>query len=134
MKLYNTLKSLILEVASIESIVDAIKKRQVVVIYYSGDEPGGNGLRTIEPVCFGYSKAGNPVLRAWDLEGASHRAYLGKKPLPSWRMFRVDKIVSFKPTAETFNQPKPGYNPNGGKSMTNVVINAVFDNNEENLV
>jgi predicted DNA-binding transcriptional regulator YafY len=133
MKLYNTLKTLILEVASIESIVDAIKKRQKVVIYYNGDEPGGNGLRTIEPVCFGYSKAGNPVLRAWDLEGASHRAYLGKKPLPGWRMFRVDKIVSFRPTAERFNNPKPGYNPRGDKSMTNVVINAVFDNNEQNL-
>ena len=134
MKLYNALKGLILEIASIESIVDAIKKRQKVVIYYQVVDPGGNGLRTIDPVCFGYSKAGNPVLRAWDLEGASHKAYLGKKPLPSWRMFRVDKMVSFKPTAETFNEPKPGYNPNGDKSMTSVVINAVFDNNQENLV
>ena len=131
MKLYNSLKKLILEVASIDSIVDAIKKRQKVVIYYQGDEPGGNGLRTIEPVCFGYSKAGNPVLRAWDLEGESHKAYLGKKPLPSWRFFRVDKIVSFRPTANTFNEPRPGYNPNGDKSMNSVIVNAVFDNNEE---
>jgi len=134
MKLYNTVKGLILEVASIQSIVDAIKHRKKIIIYYDGDEPGGKGLRELEPVCFGYSKAGNPVLRAWDLEGASHKAYLGKKPLPSWRMFRIDKIVSFKPTAETFNEPKPGYNPNGDKSMTSVVINAVFDNNQENLV
>jgi len=130
MKLYNSLKSLILEIASIDSIVDAIKKKQRVVIYYQGDEPGGNGLRTIEPVCFGYSKAGNPVLRAWDLEGASHRAYLGKKPLPGWRMFRADKITSFRPTAETFNEVRPGYNPNGDKSMTNVIINAVFGETE----
>ncbi len=130
MKLYNSLKGLILEIASIDSIVDAIKKRQKVVIYYQGDEPGGNGLRVIEPVCFGYSKAGNPVLRAWDLEGASHRGYLGKKPLPGWRMFRTDKITSFKPTAETFNEPKPGYNPNGDKSMTRVIINAVFGETE----
>jgi predicted DNA-binding transcriptional regulator YafY len=134
MKLYNSLKNLILEVASIDSIVDAIKKKQRVVIYYRGDEPGGNGLRKIEPVCFGYSKAGNPVLRAWDLEGASHKGYLGKKPLPSWRFFRVDKIVSFKPTAETFNQPQPGYNPNGDKSMTRVIINAKFGEPESNVV
>lgn len=134
MKLYNSLKSLILEIASVESIVDAIKKRQKVVIYYKGDEPGGNGLRTIEPVCFGYSKAGNPVLRAWDLEGASHKAYLGKKPLPSWRFFRVDKIVSFRPTNQTFNEPRPGYNPNGDKSMNSVIINAIFNNREENIV
>jgi len=50
MKLYNIAKSLILEVASIDSIVDAIKKRNKIVIYYDGDEPGGRGLREIEPV------------------------------------------------------------------------------------
>ena len=81
MKLYNTLNNLILEVASNSQIIDAIKTRRVCVIYYNGDEPGGRGLRVIEPVAFGYSKKGNPVLRAWDREGASHRAYLGKKPL-----------------------------------------------------
>lgn len=126
MKLYNVYNNLIVEVASINSIVDAIKKRQRVIVYYDGDEPGGKGLRIVEPVCYGYSKAGNPVLRAWDLEGASHRAYLGKKPLPSWRLFRVDKIITFKPTTETFNEARPNYNPAGDKSMTRIIINAVF--------
>jgi hypothetical protein len=128
MKLYNTVKSLILEVASVDSIVNAIKNRDKIVIYYDGDEPGGKGLRNIEPVCFGYSKAGNPVLRAWDDEGASHTAYKGEQPLPGWRLFRVDKIQSFKPSGEKFNTPKPGYNVNGDKSMTKVIINAVFGN------
>ena len=129
MKLKGALKSLICEIASLDSIVDAIKNRQVVIIYYDGDEPGGRGLREIEPVCFGYSKAGNPVLRAWDSEGASHTAYKGEQPIPGWRMFRADKILSFKPTGEKFTEMKPGYNPNGDKSMTRVIINAVFDNN-----
>jgi predicted DNA-binding transcriptional regulator YafY len=128
MKLYNTLKGLIVEIASIESVVDAIKKKRRVVIYYNGREPGGNGLRTIEPVCFGYSKSGNPVLRAWDMEGASHRAYLGEKPLPSWRMFRIDKIEFIRPSQETFDTPRPNYNPNGDRSMETVLINAVFGN------
>lgn len=128
MKLYNTLNTLILEVASIDQITDAIRRRRVCVIYYNGDEPGGKGLRVIEPVCFGYSKKGNPVLRAWDKEGASHRAYLGKKPLPSWRFFRVDKMEFIRPTQETFNEPRPDYNPNGDKSMERVLINAKFDN------
>lgn len=127
MKLYNSFKDLIVEVASISSIVDAIKKRRRVIIYYDGDEPGGKGLRIIEPVCFGYSKKGNPVLRAWDLEGASHRGYQGKKPLPSWRMFRVDKIIALKPTMEKFDTPRPNYNPNGDKSMSRVIVNAIFD-------
>jgi len=128
MKLYNTLTNLILEVASIDQITDAIKKRRVCVIYYNGNEPGGLGLRVIEPVAFGYSKRGNPVLRAWDREGASHRAYLGKKPLPSWRFFRVDKIQFIRPTQETFDQPRPKYNQDGDKSMELMIINAKFDN------
>lgn len=128
MKLYNTVKSLILEIASIDSITNSIKNREKVIIYYDGDEPGGRGLREIEPVCFGYSKADNPVLRAWDEEGASHTAYKGEQPLPGWRLFRVDKILSYKPTGEQFNTPRPNYNPNGDKSMTRVVINAKFNN------
>ncbi len=131
MKLYNTVKSLILEVASIDSIVDAIKKKDKIIIYYDGDEPGGRGLREIEPVCFGYSKANNPVLRAWDTEGASHTAYKGEQPLPGWRLFRADKILSFKQTGEKFNTMRPNYNPSGDKSMNRVIINAVFDNAEE---
>jgi predicted DNA-binding transcriptional regulator YafY len=128
MKLYNTFKNLILEVASVDSIVDAIKNKKKIVIYYDGDEPGGGGLREIEPVCFGYSKADNPIVRAWDSEGASHTAYKGEQPLPGWRIFRVDKIMSFKDTGENFTEVRPGYNPNGDKSMTTVIINSVFDN------
>lgn len=132
MKLIDTVKSVILEVASIESLVDAINKRRKVVIYYDGDEPGGRGLREIEPVCFGYSKADNPVLRAWDNSGASHTAYKGEQPLPGWRLFRVDKILSFKPTTETFSEPKPGFNPNGDKGMVRIVSMVNF-NDSENL-
>jgi predicted DNA-binding transcriptional regulator YafY len=127
MKLYNITKNLILEVASIESVINSIRNKNRVIIYYDGDEPGGRGLREIEPVCFGYSKKGNPVLRAWDLEGASHRSYLGEKPLPSWRLFRLDRIMSLTPTGTNFNTPRPQYNPNGDRSMNRVIINAKFD-------
>jgi predicted DNA-binding transcriptional regulator YafY len=126
MKLYNSLKTLILEVASLGAVRDSIAKRNKCVIYYIGDEPGGRGLREIEPVCLGYSKAGNLVLRAWDYQGASHTAYKGEQPLPGWRLFRLDKITMFRSTPETFNEPKPNYNPNGDKSMTKVIINAKF--------
>jgi predicted DNA-binding transcriptional regulator YafY len=127
MKLYNITKSLILEMASIDSVIDAIKKKNRIIIYYDGDEPGGRGLREIEPVCFGYSKAGNPVLRAWDIEGSSHRDYIGKKPLPSWRLFRLDKVLSFRPSGEKFDTPRPNYNTSGDKGMSRVIINAKFD-------
>jgi len=97
MKLQEALKGLILEIASIESVVDSIKRKQVIVLYYTGDAPGGDGLRTIEPVCLGVSKAGNNVLRDWDYEGASHTATLGTQPLSVCRLFRLDKITSYKP-------------------------------------
>ena len=61
MKLKETLKDLICEVASLDSVIDAIKNKQKVIMYYDGDEPGGKGLREIEPVCLGVSKSGNKV-------------------------------------------------------------------------
>jgi predicted DNA-binding transcriptional regulator YafY len=126
MKLQETLKGLICEIASVDSVVNAIKNKQKVVIYYDGDEPGGRGLREIEPVCLGTSKAGNKVLRAWDEEGSSHTAYKGEQPLPGWRLFRLDKILSLKPTGENFAEMKPNFNPNGDKSMTSIIIIAKF--------
>jgi len=128
MKLYTSFKSLILEAANMDVIIKSIKGKQIVTINYDGDEPGGKGLRTIEPVCLGYTKKGNPVLRAWDYEGASHKGYTGEKPLPSWRFFRLDRIISFIPTRDNFTEPKPGYNHRGDKSMTRVIINAKFGN------
>jgi predicted DNA-binding transcriptional regulator YafY len=126
MRLETTLKSLIVEIASIESVVDCIKNKKKCIIYYDGDEPGGRGLREIEPVCLGTSKAGNKVLRAWDTEGASHTGYKGEQPLPGWRLFRLDKVLSLKPTGENFAEMKPNFNPNGDKSMTSVIIIAKF--------
>jgi predicted DNA-binding transcriptional regulator YafY len=128
MKLQNALRGLICEIASVDSVVNAIKNRQRVIVYYDGDEPGGRGIREIEPVCLGTSKAGNKILRAWDEEGSSHTAYTGEQPLPGWRLFRLDKILSLKPTGEVYNTPRPGYNFNGDKSMVSVIINAKFDN------
>ena len=126
MKLQETLKDLICEIASIDSVVDAIKQKQRVIIYYDGDEPGGRGIREIEPVCLGVSKAGNKVLRAWDNEGASHTGYKGEQPLPGWRLFRLDKILTLKPSGENFTEMRPKFNPNGDKSMTSVIIISKF--------
>jgi hypothetical protein len=134
LKLLSTIKTIISEQYAQQDIVDAIKKRKRVVIYYDGDEPGGKGLREIEPVCLGISKANNKILRAWDMEGASHTDYKGEQPLPGWRIFRVDKIVSFKPTGEIYNEPRPDYNFNGDKTMASVILNAKFNDQPEQNV
>jgi predicted DNA-binding transcriptional regulator YafY len=126
MKLQETLKGLICEIASLDSVMNAIKQKQRVIIYYDGDEPGGRGLREIEPVCLGVSKAGNKVVRAWDSEGASHTGFKGEQPLPGWRLFRLDKILSLKPTGEIFTEMRPNFNPDGDKSMISVIIISKF--------
>jgi predicted DNA-binding transcriptional regulator YafY len=131
MKLTESLTSLLLEIASIDTIQDAVNNRKVCIIYYDGDEPGGRGIREIEPVALGKSKAGNLVCRAWDREGASHTAYKGEQPLPGWRLFRLDKILSCKPSGEIYNTERPNYNSNGDKSMTDIITIAKFDNTTE---
>lgn len=126
MKLTETLKTLIVEIASLENIYDAIRNKKTCIIYYDGDEPGGIGLREIEPVALGTSLAGNLVVRAWETEGASHRGFLGTRPMPGWRFFRVDKILMLKPTGKFFTKPRPNFNINGDKSMKSVTIVSKF--------
>ena len=132
MKLLKNLKNIISEAASLSDIQDSIKQKKVIVIYYDGDDNGGKGYRTIEPVCVGYSKKDNLVLRAWELEGASWSEKNEGNYLPGWRFFRVDKIFTYKPTLDNFTEIRPNYNPNGDRSMNRVLMNAKFDN-EENL-
>lgn len=127
MKLIESLYHLILEAASINDIRQSIEKKQVCTIYYTGDEPGGRGLREIEPLCLGYSKANNLVLRAWDITGASHTGYLGSQPLPGWRLFRVDRIGNYSVNPlENFTEPRPLYNPDD-KGMVGLKICAKFE-------
>jgi len=127
MKLKNILKGLITEIASIESIGSAIDGKKVVSIYYDGDEPGGRGLRTIEPVClFVDKRSGNTNLCAWDREGASHKVAVGDGFLPYWRLFRLDKILSWNPTGENFTQLRPGYNQQGDKRASRIIYLAKF--------
>jgi predicted DNA-binding transcriptional regulator YafY len=132
MKLLDKLQGLINEAAALSDVRDSISNRKTVVIYYDGKDNGGKGYRTIEPVCLGYSKRGNLVLRAWETEGASWSDKNDENYLPGWRLFRLDKIFTFQPTMDKFIEMRPFYNPDGDRSMTRVLINAKFDN-EENI-
>ena len=128
MKLLNSLKGLVTEAAALGDVQDSIKKKSVIVIYYDGDDNGGKGYRTIEPVCLGISKRGNLVLRAWEQEGSSWSEKNKGNILPGWRLFRLDKIFTYKPTMDNFIEMRPKYNPNGDRSMERVLINAKFEN------
>ena len=95
MKLLNNLSKLILEAANLDVVQDSIRKKNVITINYDGKEYG-RGFRDIEPVCVGYSKKGELVLRAWERQGASHSNRVEGNPIPGWRLFRLDKILSIK--------------------------------------
>lgn len=132
MNLLKSLGGLITEVAALDQVQGSIRNKKVIAIYYDGNDNGGKGYRTIEPVCLGYSKKGNLVLRAWEIEGKSYSRDKKGNPIPGWRLFRLDKIFTYKPTMDSFVDMRPNYNPNGDKTMTRVLLNATFGN-EENL-
>jgi hypothetical protein len=126
MKLLETVKSLILETVTDRDIRDAISQRKVIYINYNGDDPGGKGLRKIEPVCYGVNTLGHEVLSAWEIEGASHRGLLKTRPMPGWRYFLVKDILSVSVTDEVFDEVRTGFNPNGDKRMVSIYIMSQF--------
>ena len=116
-------KLLLKEEVSDNMIVNAIHNRKIVYIFYAGDETVKEGYRTIRPMVYGVSTAGNRVIRAWQEAGGSDSAVRGNKYAdakgrlkPGWRLFRVDGINSFLPTGKYFsdkeNKIASGYNPN----------------------
>ena len=99
MKLLSSLISLITEGVSNSVIKDAVTNKHTCDLRYLDDEklPNGGQVRTIQPVAYGYSKKGNPVIRAYQTSGPSLKVNEKGIPLPDWRLFRVDRIKSMIP-------------------------------------
>lgn len=110
------------ESVSTNSVTDAIKKRYRVTINYEGDPKHGvaPGMRTVEVYTYGLSKAGNPVIRAYQPYGDT------ASKVPDWKFFRLDRITSWQPTYALFNRPAPKFNPKGDKTMSVVYTIADF--------
>lgn len=119
------LENILLEEKADETkILDAIKnKYRVVINYNSHGENIAMGWRIIEVFAYGLTKAGNPVIRAYQPQGdtASHE--------PDWKFFRVDRILDWRPTGQYFNKPRPKFNPNGDMTMSVVYSIANFNDN-----
>lgn len=127
-------KDILNEMATPQQVTDAIKKRYEVKINYTSDDDNkGGGLRLIQPVAYGTSKAGNPVIRAFQPFGDT------KTKVPHWKMFRLDKIDKWMPMRNRkFEEPphtqwgaEGNFNPNGDKSMANVFLVADFKGAKE---
>jgi len=116
-------KIILNESVSANSVTDSIKNKYRVTINYEGDPSHGvaPGLRTIEIYAYGLTKAGNPVIRAYQPYGDT------VSTVPSWKFFRLDRVKTWKPTYALVTQPAPGFNPNGDRSMSEVYSVADFN-------
>lgn len=105
-------------------VEDAINEKYRVVINY--DSHGENiamGWRIIEVYAYGLTKAGNPVIRAYQPQGDT------ASKVPSWKFFRLDRILDWRPTGQYFTQARPDFNPNGDRSMSVVYDITNFNDN-----
>ena len=59
----STVRSILMEEANMDDVVDAIKKKYEVDITY---DDGANGPRRIQPCAYGRTSKGNLVLRAFN--------------------------------------------------------------------
>lgn len=128
------LKELLNEEVQADKVIDAIKKRyEVKITYAADDDKKGQGERIIQPVAYGTTKAGNPVIRAFQPYGDT------KTKTPKWKFFRLDRITGWKGMKNVkFSEP-PGmewqqmgaegkFNENGDDSMAEVFVIADFKN------
>ena len=125
-------KDLLIEDVSVNKVNDAIDNTyEVMINYHSNGEDIATGERIIHPVAYGLTKAGNPVIRAFQPYGDT------TSKVPSWKFFRLDRITYWKSIYnKTFKEP-PGmynaegdFNPSGDKSMS--IVYKIADFNKKN--
>lgn len=112
--------ALLRESASVENVTRAMDNHAKVIInYHSNGKDEHSGARVIEPVAYGLSSAGNPVIRAFQPYGDTTTS------TPNWKMFRLDRISYWEETRSKFDRV-PDFdmnelNKDGDKSMSVVI-------------
>lgn len=125
---------LLTESVSVDSISNAINGLHPAWITYD-DKKGGGGKarRLIYPVAYGLTKAGNPVVRAFQPQGSSKRGLTtppNNREYPKWKFFRVDRIKFWRTVnSNTYNSEElVGFNEEGDNSMSTVYTIAPIGN------
>ena len=81
-------------------ICDAIRSRRLIRFIYDGYE------RIAEPHLYGISTASHEVVSAYLVGGWS-----ASEGAPGWRKYLVREMHDLHALAESFEGPRPGYNP-----------------------
>lgn len=95
MVLYLT-EDIINESVSGDEVINAIDNKTGVLITYNGEDNEHTGTRYIEPYVYGVTSRNNPVIRAYQYYGDT------KSGTPDWKLLRLDRIESWKPTQNHF--------------------------------
>ena len=130
------LKEILNETVSMSDINDAMDNhKRVIINYHTNGEDNATGARVIEVYAYGLTKAGNPVIRAFEPYGDT------TTQVPRWKFFRLDRISLWKPTEQTFNRPASFYhkglgefNPNDDLTMSTVYKITKFDNDANMII
>jgi hypothetical protein len=126
---------LLKESVSVNDIDDAMDNhKRVIINYHSKGEDIATGARVIEVYAYGLTKAGNPVIRAFQPFGDT------TSKVPSWKFFRLDRISAWQETNQTFNKPASeiyrglgDFNPNDDRTMSIVYKITTFGDDEKEL-
>ncbi len=94
-----------------QAICNAIAALAVMEFMYRGLP------RIVEPYCHGISRAGNEVLRAYQVGGDSESG----SPF-GWKLYEVKQMSGLRTTGATFEPARPGYNPSDSH-MTSIHCN-----------
>ena len=116
--------SILSEGVAVTPIFDQLKngKMNLVKINYLGDTGVPQGERTIEPYLLGTTIAGNLAIRAYQTTGVTQTEQ------PGWKIFLIDKIVSWQVLQETFTI-RDDYERVGDKMFGVVRVQLRYANN-----
>ena len=121
---------LLTESVSPDEIISAIDNHEKIILTYkSNGEEGWDQPRIVQPYVYGLTKSSRPCFRGFAEIGASRSG----RPR-GWKLFRLDRVESFKNTHQKFDKPVeyydanvPAYNENGDNSMSVVLHQAKFN-------
>jgi hypothetical protein len=94
-----------------ESVIAAIDERRVVRLRYEG----GPAPRTVHPHVLFRTSTDRECVDGYQVSGPTHGG-----PLPGWRQFDLERIVSLTSAAGTFALA-PGYHPEATKYRHGIV-------------
>lgn len=110
-KFYNSYNnSILLLENNITTIASAIRNKQRIEIFYNG------GWRLIEVYAIGINTRGNAIIDAYQLSGSTNSRNA------EFKTFLVNNIENVRITDQTFETPKPGWNPTSNKKFSSIEL------------